>query len=131
MNIYNENRMYIVAGDEMEKLMNEKYSSRNVIPFREDFSKGEYNGFDFDSKFIANRSSFWNVSENEYIQKMSPIINLDLSKDYILCFGDDDCCKANLSFMIGVLKSRGYLKPIKVLIVDEYNLTVLRDYIIN
>ena len=38
---------YIVAGDEMQKLMRSKFPNRKTIPFREDFSKGEYSGFFF------------------------------------------------------------------------------------
>ena len=32
---------YVVAGDEMQKLMQLKFPERKTIPFREDFSKGE------------------------------------------------------------------------------------------
>ena len=43
---------YIVAGDEMQKLMALKFPDRKMIPFREDFSKGECVGFDFVAEMI-------------------------------------------------------------------------------
>ena len=123
-------KIYIVAGDEMQKLMKRKFSERKTIPFREDFSKGDYRGFEFDDDMIRRRSSFWEVTQEEYIEKMSPIINLDISKEYILCFGTDTCCTFNLNFMLEYLKNIGYSKPIEVNIVDEYSLTILKKYYI-
>ena len=119
---------YIVAGDEMQKRMAMKFPHRKTIPFREDFSKGEYVGFNFDAEMISQRASFWNVSVNEYMDKLLPIINLDITKKYVLCFGDDECCKANLKFMIGNLKLRGYFQDIQVQILNEYNLTLQKEY---
>ena len=121
---------YIVAGDEMQKLMALKFLDRKTIPFREDFSKGECGGFDFDAEMISKRASFWNVSTEDYIDKLSPIINLDLTKKYVLCFGDDTCCKANLAFMIENLKAKGYSQPIQVQILNEYNLELQKEYFI-
>lgn len=46
----------------------------------------------------------------------------------MLCFGEDECCRANMEFVIGYLKSKGYTKPLKVQIVDEYTLELLREY---
>lgn len=119
---------YIVAGDEMQKLMAEKYPDRKTIPFREDFSKGNYKDFSVDPEFINGRASFWNVSEDEYTQKFYPIINIDLIDKFVLCFGDDECCRANLKFMIGYLRNKGYTEHLKVQIVDEYNLDLLDEY---
>ena len=119
---------YIVAGDAMQKLMAEKYPDRKTIPFREDLSKGNYKGFAVDSEFINQRASFWNVSEDEYIQKLYPIINIDLTDKFVLCFGDDECCRANLKFLTGYLKNQGYADQITVQIVDEYNLNLLNEY---
>ena len=121
---------YIVAGDEMQKLMALKFPDRKTIPFREDFSKGERNGFDFDAELISKRASFWNVSTEDYVDKLSPIIHLDTTKKYVLCFGDDACCKANLAFMIGNLKAKGYPHPIQVQILNEYNLELQNEYFI-
>ena len=121
---------YIVAGDEMQKLMALKFLDRKTVPFREDFSKGERGGFDFDAEMINKRAAFWNVSTEDYIDKLSPIINLDLTKKYVLCFGDDACCKANLAFMIENLKAKGYSQPIQVQILNEYNLELQKKYFI-
>ena len=123
-------KIYIVAGDEMQKLMKKKFPERKTIPFREDFSKGDYRGFEFDDEMIRRRSNYWKISKEEYIEKMSSIINLDLSKEYILCFGKDKCCTFNLNFLLEYLKNIGYPKDIHVNIVNEYNLTVLEEYII-
>ncbi len=120
--------LYIVAGDEMQKLFAEKFPGQETVPFREDFSRGRREGFAFDEKFIAERAAFWGVSKEEYAEKMSGIIGLDLSRDLTLVFGDDDCCRANLAFLLGYLKERGYRGRIRVRIVDEYDLTVLREY---
>lgn len=123
--------IYIVAGDEMEKMMNASFPGRIIIPFCEDFSKGVCNALDFNDNFLCERSTFWNVSKSEYVEKLLPIINLDMNKDYILCFGDDDCCKANLKFMIDYLKYRKYSKMIKVQILDEYSLEIKKEYFVD
>ena len=120
--------IYIVAGDEMQKLFKEKYPSIKTIPFRENFSEGTYKGYQFNKEFIKNRSSFWKVSKDDYIEKMSPIIELDISKEYVLCFGNDKCCVENLKFIIGYLKEKEYSKKIKVQIVNEFDLSVIDEY---
>ena len=121
---------YIVAGDAMQRLMTEKYPDRKTIPFREDLSAGNYQGFSIDSEFISQRASFWDITEDEYTQKLYPIINIDLTDKFVLCFGDDECCRANLKFMIGYLRSKGYTEHLKIQIVDEYNLDLLNEYFI-
>ena len=121
---------YIVAGDEMQKLMALKFPNRKTIPFREDLSKGECVGFEFNAEMIGKRAAFWNVSTEEYIDELSSIINLDITKKYVLCFGDDECCKANLAFMIENLKAKGYSQPIQVQILNEYNLELQKEYFI-
>ena len=123
-----EENVYIVAGDEMQKLFGQVFPEYETIPFRDDLSKGSCEGFCFNETFIADRASFWGVPEEDYLEKMAPIIGLDLSRNYILTFGNDDCCTANLKFMIGYLKNKGYQKPIRVRIVDEYDLHVLQEY---
>ena len=120
--------IYIVAGDEMQKLFKEKYPSINTIAFRENLSEGNYDGYQFTKEFIKSRSSFWNVSEYDYIEKMSSIIELDISKEYVLCFGNDKCCVENLKFVIGYLKEKGYSKKIKVQIVNEKDLSIIDEY---
>ena len=120
--------IYIVAGDEMQKLFAKVFPDYQTIPFREDFSKGSCDGVCFNEKMIADRASFWGVAKEAYLAKMSPIIDLDLSRTYVLTFGNDSCCAANLKFMIGFLKCKGYAKPIRVRIVNEYDLTVLQEY---
>ena len=119
---------YILAGEEMQKLMALKFPDRKTIPFCEDLSKGECVGFDFDAEMISKRASFWNVTTEEYIDKLSPIIDLDITKKYVLCFGDDACCRVNLAFMIGYLKAKGYSQPIQVQILNEYNLDLQKEY---
>ena len=121
---------YIVAGDEMQKLFKEKYPSINTIAFRENLSEGNYEGYQFSEEFINNRSSFWKVSKEDYVEKMSPIMELDISNKYVLCFGNDKCCVENLKFVIHYLKEKGYSHRIKVQIVNEVDLTIIDEYII-
>ena len=94
----NKDYMYIVAGDLMQDKFNKLYPDIHTIPFREDFSKGSYNEPFFNEEFINNRCSVHNTTKNDYINKLDPIINLDFNKEYILCFGEDECCKENLKF---------------------------------
>lgn len=122
--------IYIVAGDEMKKIMEINFPNRKIIPFREDFSKGKITSEVLDNNLISERTKFWGVLETEYIKKISPILNLDLDENYILCFGEDDCCKANLTFMINYLKRKKYSKQIKVQIVDEYTLEIKKEYLV-
>lgn len=120
--------IYIVAGDSMMELMNNKYPKRIVIPFRENLSIGTYSGFSINDKFIEERAKALNTSKKEYTKKLKPIMEIDISKEYILVFGEDDCCKANLNFMINYLKEKGYNKKIEVQIVDEYSLDLIKKY---
>ena len=131
MGLDSVNCTYIVAGDEMARVMSEKHPDRKFIPFREDLSKGDYNGFSIDSEFIRGRASFWNVSEDEYTKNLQPIISLDMTDELVLCFGVDDCCRANLKFMISYLKGKGYNKSLRVNIVDEYTLDLLNEYFVD
>ena len=125
------NYTYIVAGDEMARLMGERHPNRKIVPFREDLSKGNYNGFSIDSDFIRERASFWKFSESEYIKKLKPIIDLDTSGDFVLCFGEDECCRANLEFVISYLRGMGYAKALRVNILDEYTLDLLNEYFVD
>ena len=125
------NYTYIVAGDEMARLMGERHPDRKIVPFREDLSKGICNGFAIDSAFIRERASFWGDSEAEYVEKLKPIIELDTTEQFVICFGGDECCKANMEFMISYLKDKGYAKPIRVNIVDEYTLDLLNEYYVD
>ena len=120
---------YIVAGDEMARVMSERYPHRKIIPFREDLSKGSYGGFSIDSDFIRSRALFWGVSDSEYTEKLRPIIDLDTTQQIVLCFGEDECCRANMEFMICYLRGMGYAKALRVNIVDEYTLDLLNEYI--
>ena len=112
----------------MQKLFGKFFPEYETIPFREDLSQGSCEGFCFNETFLADRASYWGVSKEDYLEKMAPIIDLDLSRNYILTFGNDACCAANLKFMIGYLKNKGYQKPIRVRIVNEYDLHVLQEY---
>ena len=121
-------KVYVVAGDEMVKLFARKYPEIRTVPFREDFSKGSHEGFSFTEELISQRSEFWGSSREEYAEKLSPVMDLDMNEEFVLCFGTDDCCVANLKFVTGYLENRGCRKPVHVLIVDELDLTVLNEY---
>jgi len=120
--------VYIVAGDEMQKIMKGMFPERETIPFREDLSKGSTEKRIPDDEFIRERAAFWGVSEAEYRENFDGILKLNPLNEYILCFGEDDCCRANLAFMIAYLKAIGYEKPIRVMIVNEITLEVIREY---
>ena len=126
----NANYTYIVAGDEMARVMSDRHPERKIIPFRENLSKGIYNGFAIDSDFIRSRASFWKVGEAEYIKKLNPIIELDTTEQIVVCFGEDDCCRANMEFVIGYLRGRGYARALWVNIVDEYTLDLVNEYFV-
>ena len=126
----NANYTYIVAGDEMARVMSDRHPERKIIQFREDLSKGIYNGFAIDSDFIRSRASFWKVGEAEYIKKLNPIIELDTTEQIVVCFGEDDCCRANMEFVIGYLRGRGYARALRVNIVDEYTLDLVNEYFV-
>lgn len=124
----NKDYVYIVAGDCMKDKFNKLYLSYNSIPFREDFSKGYYTKPFFSDEFINNRCIVHNTTIADYIDKLSPIINLDFNKEYVLCFGEDDCCKANLKFMIDYLKSNNYKYNIRIMILNEETLDIINEY---
>ena len=68
------------------------------------------------------------INDSNHTIILSNEINLDISQRYVLCFGEDECCKANLEFMIGYLKHKGYSQPLKIQILDEYNLDIKNEY---
>ena len=121
--------VWIVAGDEMKKLMEAASPEKEIVPFREDLSRGPVPGFRTDREFIAARAAFWGVSEDEYKDKTAPIAGIDPSQECVLCFGEDDCCRANLRFMKAYLKERGYALPLRVRIVDERDLSLITEYV--
>lgn len=120
--------VYIVAGDCMKDKFNKLYSDLSVIPFREDFSKGNYKEPFFSNDFINNRCIIHNTTKEDYLNKLNPIINLDFNKEYVLCFGEDECCRENLKFMIDYLKNNNYKYKIRVRIVNEESLELIREY---
>ena len=120
--------LYIVAGDEMQKIMRRMFPERESVPFREDLSKGPVKGNQITGEFISERAAFWGVSPEEYERNLDGIINLELAREVVLCFGEDDCCKANCAFMLAYLKQKGYKKPIRVKVVNEITLEILREY---
>ena len=124
----NKDYVYIVAGDCMLDKFNKLYPKYNAIPFREDFSKGSYGKPYFNDDFIINRCNTHNTTKEDYINKLKPIINLDLRKEYVLCFGEDDCCKANLKFMIDYLKNNNYKYKIRVNILNEETMDIIKEY---
>ncbi|MBQ1878127.1 MAG: GNAT family N-acetyltransferase [Erysipelotrichaceae bacterium] len=125
-----EEPVYIVAGDEMLKIMKETYPEREAIPFREDLSRGAWEGHQFSDSFVNARARCFGVSPEDYRKNMKPIMDLDFRRQYVLCFGEDACCRANRDFMISYLKDNGYAFPIRVMIVDELTLAVIRKYIV-
>jgi hypothetical protein len=122
------NCVYIVAGDCMLEKFNKLYPNLFAIPFREDFSKGQYKEPLFSDDFINKRCIVHNTTEGDYISKLSPIIHLDFKKEYVLCFGEDECCQANLKFMIEYLKKNNYKHKIKVNILNEDSLELIKEY---
>lgn len=124
----NNDYVYIVAGDCMLDKFNKMYPDFYAIPFREDFSKGEFKETFFSDDFINSRCTTHNTTKEDYINKLNPIINLDFNKEYVLCFGEDDCCKANLKFMIDYLKSNNYKHKIRIRILNEESLELIKEY---
>ena len=122
--------VYVVAGDEMCKLMRRASPEAEIVPFREDLSRGDPSGFSFSPEFVAARAAFWSVPAEDYLRHMAPVTGLDLSRDLVLCFGEDDCCRANLAFLLGYLRGRGYARPVTVRIVDERDLRLIREYVV-
>ena len=62
-----EVNVYIVAGDEMQKLFGKSFPEYETIPFRDDLSKGSCEGFCFNETFLADRASYWGVSKEDYL----------------------------------------------------------------
>lgn len=122
---------YIVAGDEMQKLFSEKFPSVRTIPCRENFAVGKCKGSAFDDTFVRTRAEELGTTVEDYKEKLAPIINLNFAKEYVLVFGEDDCCRANLEFLINYLQQNGYKHPICVKIVDELTLDTIREYQVN
>ena len=110
---------HIVAGEEMKKLLKDRFSS---IPFNEDMSNGSYESEPFSDGFIKERSLAHGVEVNDYISNMSEFFTLISkinNKDTIhLYFGDDAVCKANSKLLIDYFKER--VNSIYFHLMNEY-----------
>ena len=110
---------YIVAGEEMKKLLKDRFVP---IPFNEDMSKGSYLNEPFSDGFIKERSVVHGVTMDDYLSNMNEFLNF-ISKvnnnDIVhLYFGDDTVCKTNSELLINYLKER--VDSIVFHLMDEY-----------
>lgn len=122
-------KLNITAGE----YMNEHYSSLledPCIPFNEALSKGEVVRPLFSDAFIRRRAEDLQVAEEEYREKMKPMLEFIREKDQYasltLWFGTDAFCESNLAVLKELLEQIGYRGDVTVNRVDEYTYELLR-----
>lgn len=120
-------KYYIVAGEEMVKLMKE--SLPDAIPFNEDMSVGAYHYDPFSEDFIVERSQAHHVNVSIYKQKLQSLLNLinNLhSNDEIhLYFGEDKTCITNREFLINFFMNKVELLVLHI--VDELTCLEIKE----
>jgi hypothetical protein len=122
---FEKDYIYIVAGEEMAKVFSNFWPELKTIPCNENMSIGKYSYVPFSTPFIEERIKALNASKEDYLNKMNPLINLDLSKEYCLVFGEDECCKKNMEMLIDYFSYLNYSHRLHVIVLyDEVNLKI-------
>ena len=109
----------------MVKVFSNFYPELKTIPCNENMSIGKSSYVPFSNPFIEERIKVLNVSKEDYLNKMNPLINLDLSKEYCLVFGEDECCKKNMEMLINYFSYLDYPYHLHIIVLyDEVNLKI-------
>ena len=109
----------------MVKVFSNFYPELKTIPCNENMSIGKSSCVPFSNPFIEERIKALNVSKEDYLNKMNPLINLDLSKEYCLVFGEDECCKKNMEMLINYFSYLDYSYHLHIIVLyDEVNLKI-------
>lgn len=114
----------------MQEKWNKNILNVKLFLLEKIFQKGNYMEPFLSDDFITNRCNVHGVDREDYTNKLSPIINLNFDKEYVLCFGEDDYCKANLNFMINYLRINNYKYRIRIKILNEDTLELIKEYMI-
>lgn len=116
-------KINISAGECLNKILQDKYRDEYFISFNEAMIEGEYSSKLFSKEFISERAITFNVSEEEYVSKLSSFLsfleNIESYNEVVLWFGDEPFCVCNRNVILKTLKEYKYVGNVILNIVDE------------
>ena len=111
----------------------EKNTKSKGIPFNEAMMSGPATFPIFSNEFIESRSKYLSVSNDEYVSKMSEIIDLKKSIDTVttinLFFGNDTFCVINLLTLLAYLEQLKYQGVVVLNIIDDFSFKTI-EYVL-
>ena len=109
----------------------EKNTKSKGIPFNEAMMSGPATFPIFSNEFIESRSKYLSVSNDEYVSKMSEIIDLKNSIDTVttinLFFGNDTFCVINLLTLLAYLEQLKYQGVVVLNIIDDFSFKTIES----
>lgn len=123
-------RINVTAGDCLNDILANKYKNELFIPFREALINGGYDSIAFTDEFIEKRIKALKTSKEEYLNKMSPFIdllnNLNKYDEIVLWFGDEPFCRINRQFVLQCLRLNKFMGKVILNIVDEETGSIIK-----
>lgn len=122
-------RLNITSGDYFNNYIKTKENGI-FLPFNESILTGPVDINIFSSKFINIRSNYHAVSNDEYLNKLSKIVNpnyINTFDEINLWFGEDTFCVINLITILAYLEQIKYSGIIYYTRLDDYTNKIIKE----
>lgn len=122
-------RLNITSGDYFNNYIKTKENGI-FLPFNESILTGPVDINIFSSKFINLRSNYHEVSNDEYLNKLSNIVNpnyINTFDEINLWFGEDTFCVINLITILAYLEQIKYSGIIYYTRLDDYTNKIIKE----
>ena len=122
-------RLNITSGDYFNNYIKTKENGI-FLPFNESILTGPVDINIFSSKFINIRSNYHAVSKDEYLNKLSNIVNpnyINTFDEINLWFGEDTFCVINLITILAYLEQIKYSGIIYYTRIDDYTNKIIKE----
>lgn len=122
-------RLNITSGDYFNNYIKTKENGI-FLPFNESIITGPVDIHIFSSKFINIRSNYHEVSKDEYLNKLSNIVNpnyINTFDEINLWFGEDTFCVINLITILAYLEQIKYSGIIYYTRIDDYTNEIIKE----
>ena len=122
-------RLNITSGDYFNNYIKTKENGI-FLPFNESILTGPVDINIFSSKFINLRSNYHGVSKDEYLNKLSDIVNpnyINTFDEINLWFGEDTFCVINLITILAYLEQIKYSGIIYYTRIDDYTNDIIKE----
>lgn len=122
-------RLNITSGDYFNNYI-KTIKNGIFLPFNESILTGPVDINIFSSKFINIRSNYHEVSKDEYLNKLSNIVNpnyINTFDEINLWFGEDTFCVINLITILAYLEQIKYSGIIYYTRIDDYTNEIIKE----